>query len=192
MKTAIAYNNQTVFDLAIEKTGSIESVFSFLESNKALCLDLSIPAGYRISLPDKTINADVVDYFQRGGLHVISGIGQEIVLSDEDMSCIKQTLQYNLSAGPKSFPAVRLYNLSDHLTVQINYSGLSSAGVRIYIDQSLDGINFSVIPEGESILDPLVGTHTYNIIGLSTKWVRARIEMEMACEGFIHEIFFYT
>lgn len=200
MKAVIANNDQTLFDLSIQTTGSIEGVFDLLEANADLRLDLAVPSGTRVFLSGVVRDNKITDYYSRNALKPVSGLGEDVQLSDEDLTMITQNLDYDLVNGDHEFPAVRLFNLRDRLTVQINYTGIADGGtpadppndwhnkVRFYIDQSLDGINFSHVPRSQIYLDPDVETHTYNIIGLLTNYVRACVQLVDPSQGIIHQV----
>lgn len=188
MKQITTYNDQTVFDIAIQEMGSVEGVFELIDMNPELKLDLSFPAGMIVTIPKTVINAQVVDYYSRNNIKPVSGAGEEITLSDEDMTMITQDLEYDLINGDIEFPRVKLSNLREQLTVQIVYDGVTSSRVHLILDQSLDGENFSHVPESDFILNPLAPTHTYNVLGLLTNYVRACVHVEEPSEGIIHKI----
>jgi hypothetical protein len=200
MKSVQANTNQTLFDIALRETGSIEGVFDLLEANSQLRLDLAVPTGTKVMLPGPGAYGKVIDYYSRNSIKPVSGLGEDVQLSDEDLTMIIQNLDYNLVNGDHEFDRVRLFNLRDRLTVQINYSGIGDGDpdqdpprdwhekVKIFIDQSLDGINFSHVPRSQIYLDPDVETHTYNIIGLLTNYVRACVQLVDPSVGIIHQI----
>ena len=184
----------------MQEMGSIDGVFDLLEVNDGLVLDLDIPAGHKVNLTGNIIHRPTVDYYLRNGIKPVSGLGEEVQLSDEDLTMTTQNLEYDLVNGDHEFPSVRLFNLRDRLTVQINYSDIADGGipedpprdwhdmVGIYLDQSLDGINFSHVPRSQVFLDPDAQTHTYNIIGLLTNYVRACVQLVEPSQGIIHQI----
>lgn len=199
MESVTAQSGQTVFDIALQEMGSIAGVFDLLEANPELQLDLAVPEGTRINKPDLVVNNLVAEYYSRNVINPVSGMGEEVQLSEKDLIMVIQNLEYDLVNGDREFNRVRLYNLRERLTVQINYSGIGeqvfsgtpsdwSQKVRIYIDQSLDGINFSHVPRSMVYLDPTVETHTYNIIGLLTNYVRACVYLDAPSIGIIHQI----
>lgn len=200
MRSVPANNNQTLFDLSIQELGSVDGVFDLLEANTELQLDLAVPSGTKVYIPALAMDSRVADYYSRNGIKPVSGLGEEVQLSDEDLTMITQNLEYDLVNGDHEFPSLRLFNLRDRLTVQINYSDIADGGipedpprdwhdmVGIYIDQSLDGINFSHVPRSQVFLDPDAQTHTYNIIGLLTNYVRACVQLVEPSQGIIHQI----
>jgi len=131
MKTIIALSGQTLFDIALQEMGSIEGVFDILDANAFLRLDMAIASGTKVLVPDKIINSAVLDYYTRNNIKPVSGIGEEISITQQDMIQIKQVVDYDLADGDNSFEGVRLANLGDELSVQINYADL--AGMWAYM-----------------------------------------------------------
>ena len=193
MKTIIAQSGQTPFDIAIEHLGGIDTVFELLDANPGLRLDLSIPAGTVVVIPaGAAVNKMVAEYFASNNLHPVSGIGEEAVITQDDMNNIKQDLNYDLSQGDKQFDRVQLFFLRDLLSVQISYSNLSADTVVFSIDQSLDGESWSEVPYCSFILNPLTDNHTFNIVGILTNFVRGHIQTPDATTGTINHIIFKT
>lgn len=190
MKTIIAESDQTIADIALQEMGDVAGEFEILDLNPYLRLDMSIPAGTKVLVPDKIINAQVVDYYTRNSIKPASGLGEEIELNLEDMTFITQKLEYDLSGGDKEFDGIRLWNLEDKLTVQVNYTGITSSLVSIALSQSLDGLSYSPVPGGEYTLDPAAPSHTFNVIALQTNYVRAEVVLQEASGGTINTIIF--
>ena len=186
MKTVIALQDQTLFDIALQEMGSIEGVFDILAANAFLRLDMAIAAGTNILVPKTVINASVVDYYQRNNIRPVSGLGEEISISQDNMIQIKQIVAYDTAGGNKSFDGVRLANLGDELSVQINYTALTGT-VTVYVEQSLDGVAFSPIANALVQLDGSKTTHTFNISGLVTDFTRILLEA-IGATGTIDEI----
>jgi len=194
MRTITAQSGQTIFDIALQAMGDIAGAFDILALNAFLRLDMAVPAGTIVFIPDTITNPQVVDYYQRNGIIPTSGLGEEVTLNSEDMINIIQTLNYDLSSGQATFEGVRLWNLKDTLTVQVNYSytnGLPDlpTGLTFYLEQSLDGVNYSSIESAN--LDKALNTYTFNIENLQTNFVRGRIGFSIGT-GSIHEIIFRT
>ena len=192
MKTIIAENGQTIFDIAMQEMGSIEGVFDILENNAFLRLDMAIAAGTRVLVPDKVINSGVVDYYTRNNIKPASGLGEEININQNDMINITQNVAYDLSAGNKSFDGVRLANLGNILTVQIDYTGIAAQDIHVYVEQSLDGVDYSAVTGANQVLDSAKPSHTFNITGLLTNFCRVRVEVVSAGDGTIDEIIWRT
>jgi hypothetical protein len=192
MKTTTALSGQTLFDIAIQELGGIESVFSLLDINPGLQLDLSIPAGTVVNVPDAMVNKRIAAYFAENNLRPVSGMGDESVITQDDMNNIKQDVNYDLSQGAKEFDRVQLFFLRDLLSVQIAYSGLSTGTVVFSIDQSLDGENWSEVPYCSYVLDPTKEVHTFNIVGILTNFVRGHLQTPDATTGTINHIIWKT
>lgn len=188
MKTITAEANQTVYDLAIQEMGSVEGVFEIIQANAFLRLDMSIPAGTKIFVPDTVIDADVVDYLSRNGIHPASGLGEEMELNLNDMVRIIQTTAYDLVSGNKTFEGKRLYNLRETLSVQVNFTGVSLAATA-YVEQSLDGISYDPIAGASQAIPTGSGSITFNLDGLVTDYCRVRIEVGGATTGSIDSIY---
>lgn len=174
MKTITALDKQTIWDLAIQEMGSVEGAFLILAENAFLRLDMSIPAGTKVLVPDTVLNADVVDYLSRNGYKPASGLGEDVDLTGIDMIDIIQIVNYKLAAN-NAFEGTRLWNLQGDLTVQLNFQGLSDT-VHIYIEQSLDGINYTAIPNGSTVIDNPDTTVSLNLHDLLTNYCRVRVE----------------
>jgi len=196
MKSIIAQSGQTLFDTALQAMGDVSGVFDILALNAYLRLDMAIPAGTVVFVPDAVINAQVVDYYERNGIVPVSGLGEEVTLNIEDMINIKQSLDYLVSLGPKSFDPVRLWNLKDVLTLQVNYSNLEGTpteagqGAHISLEQSLDGTNFSPIAGATVLLDVSLSSYTFNLTNLQTNFVRARLALDIQMTGIINNIIY--
>lgn len=200
MESVTAHSGQTVFDIALREMGSIAGVFDLLEANPELQLDLAVPAGTKVKKPAIVVNSLVAGYYARNAVSPVSGMGEEVQLTDKDIIMVTQNLGYDLADGDCEFGRVRLYNLRERLTVQVNYTGIGdgdlshdppldwSQKVLLSIDQSLDGANFSAVPWSNVYLSPSVGTHTYNIIGLLTNYVRACVCLDGPSKGIINQI----
>jgi hypothetical protein len=190
MTIVISQANQTVWDIALQSLGSVEGIFNILAANAFLRIDYTLPAGVRILIPDGlVIKPDVVDYYVRNNIYPATGDGHFAIIDPQNMVEIIQNTAYNLTGGNVSFPGERLYNLQDLLTVQINFSNISLAATA-YVEQSLDGINFTPI-SGASQAIPIItgsGSITFNLDGLLTDYCRVRIAVAGATTGTIDEI----
>ncbi|MDP2723212.1 MAG: hypothetical protein Q8O72_10675 [Bacteroidales bacterium] len=176
MSNVTAYSRQSVFDIAIQEFGSIEAVFDLLVANPGLAFDSMIASGTTLKITPAILYKDVVDFYQKYALKPATGdIAGLIEYTKSDGGMITKTYNYDLANGNNTFDGVRLYNLSDNLTIQINYIAINT-GVVVYIDSSLDGINYSPIPDASYTLDASLMTHQFLIIGLTTAYVRLRVE----------------
>ena len=190
MKTIIAQNNQTLFDIALQEMGDIGGVFDILDVNPYLRLDMSIPAGTKVLVPDTVINPQVTDYLSRNGVKPASGLGEEVILNLPDMTKIVQKLAYDLSGGNKAFEGIRLWNLKDKVTVQVNYTSVSNTLVNIILEESLDGINYSDIIGAFFTINQAAPSHTFNMLGIQTNYIRLRVSLGGATTGTIDEVIF--
>jgi len=189
MKEIIAESGQTVFDIATQEMGSVQGVFDILDANAFLRIDQSIPAGTVVLVPDTVINAGIVDYYTRNNIKPVSGLGEEITLNQEEMINITQDVAYDLSDGNTSFDGVRLANMGDELSVQINYTDLDG-DVIVYVEQSLDGTNFSAIEQANYHLVEGDTVHTFNINALVTNFARIRVEISGSATGTVDTIIY--
>lgn len=189
---AIAQNGQTLIDMAVQYTGGIDSVFDILDSNPLLVMDMSIAGGTVVIIPDRVINKAVVQYYADNDIVPMSGLGEDQVITQNDMNTIKQDTNYSLAGGDKEFDRVQLYFLRDLLTVQVRYTGVTADTVEFAVDQSLDGENWSQIPYCSYTLDKTKDTHTFNIVGIVTGFVRGHIRVPDASAGTIDHITFMT
>lgn len=192
MKTITSQSGQTLFDLSIQELGGIEAVFDLLDANEQLQLDLSVPAGTRVVIPSYFVNKRIAEHFLSNNISPVSGIGEEAVITHDDMNNIKQDLNYNLALGDKEFDRIQLFFLRDILSVQIAYASLSGDDVVFSIDQSLDGENWSEIPYCSYVLDPAKDTHIFNIVGILTNFVRGHIVNPSNATGTINHIIWKT
>jgi len=175
MKTITAQTGQTICDIALQEMGDVSRSFDILAINPYLRLDMSIPAGAIVFVPETVINSQVVDYYIRGGIKPVSGLGEEISLNIPDMTYITQKLDYDLAGGDKEFEGIRLWNLSGKVTIQINYHGITAENIRVAIQQSLDGISYDTIYRGEYLLIPTLPSHVFNVLHLKTNYVRVEV-----------------
>ena len=74
MRSVISKPGQSIWDIAIRYMGGVESVFTILELNPSLSVDLTIPNETEIFLPDKADNQRVVDYYELNNIQPSTGI----------------------------------------------------------------------------------------------------------------------
>lgn len=192
MQKVTAKSGQTVIDLAMQYLGGIDLVFEILDANESLVLDQSIPAGTIVYLPEKKVNKAVAAYYADNDIVPVSGLGEDMTIIENDMNTVQQDVNYNLAGGDREFDRVQLFFLRDLLTVQVRYSDLDKANVVFAIDQSLDGQNWTEVPYCTFTLDPLKDTHTFNIVGILTNFVRGHIRTPESTTGTIDHIIFKT
>jgi len=160
--------------------------------NPGLELDLSVPTGYKVAIPDFVLNARVVDYYKNNSIKPVSGLDDDVIITQNDLNTMKQDFDYDLDAGSMEFPKVKLDFLHDNLTVQIAYEGITADTVVASIDQSLDGENWTSIPYVNQILDRTKTVFTFNIIGLLTDYARLHIEVPDSSSGTIKSVIWKT
>ena len=192
MKTIKATVDQTLFDIAIQETGSIETVFDILDLNPGMVLDCALQASTVVYVPDTIMDPKVVDYFTFNNIKPVSSIGADQVITQNDLNNMKQDFDYDLSGGDHQFAGVRLFFLHDQLSVQIVYNGITADTVVVSVDQSLDGVNWTTIPYVNQVLDKTKPAHTFNIIGLLTDYVRLHVEVPDASDGVINSVTWKT
>jgi len=186
MKYVLAKRDQTLWDIAVQEIGDVSVAFQLADLNPLLQLDMAIPTGYKVHLPETIVKPHIVDYFKVNKIYPVSGLGEEVEINNDDMAIVRQLVNYDLSGGDHEFPKVRL--LRDRFTVQANYSGISSRSVKIYIDQSNDGEAWSQAPLAQYTLNPDCPNHMYNYIGLNATFARIRIHLSEVSSGKIDEI----
>ena len=192
MKKIKAVSGQTLFDIAIQEQGSIEGIFDILDLNPGMLLDKALHAETIVFIPDSIIDPKVVDYLALNNIKPVSSIGEEQIITQDDMNNITQDLNYNIAGGEKEFPGVRLFFLHDMLTVQIAYSDITADTVVVSVDQSLDGVHWTTIPYVSQVLDKTEQAHTFNIVGLLTDFVRIHITTPDFSEGTLISVTWKT
>jgi len=63
---------QSVFDIALQYHGSIESVFDITKANN-LSIDEAVPGNLLLTMSDKPINRMIVDYYKENGIKPSTG-----------------------------------------------------------------------------------------------------------------------
>lgn len=181
--------NQTIWDIALQHTGTIDSVFAILEANAFLRPDITLPEGLKLLIPDTEINRQIKQYIQNNNIIPASGdMYPDSQINPEDMIQIVQKLNYEFSSGPGPMPAVRLSNLKGDVTIQINYDRIETTNNTIYLEHSLDGLHFVQIPETEILLQPEQKTHIYTL-NILTNYIRIVLNNESS-QGILNEIIY--
>jgi hypothetical protein len=192
MKIVKAESGQTIWDIALQEIGSVEAVFDILDVNPDLQLDQTIPVAYPVRIPSSVISPRVVDYYLKNKTKPVSGLDYEAIVTQNDMNTQKQDLDYSLAGGDHMFASVRLFFLHDMLSVQIVYEDIDTDTVVVSVDQSLDGVNWSMIPFASQVLDKDKPNHTFNIVGLLTDFVRLHVEVPDASTGTLKSVTWKT
>jgi len=190
MKIITAQANQTVFDIALQETGSYDGVFEILKANAFLRIDMALEAGQIVFVPDTVIKPNVVDYFTRNNIKPVTGLGETISLTPDEMINIKQTLAYNLTAGNHVFDGTWIANMGDKITIQVNYHDIVSDTIMISLEQSLDGIAFAGIDNANAFLDKNAQVLTFNLQDLLTNYIRLRVTCANNTVGVLDNVIF--
>jgi len=189
MNNTTTYRYQSVFDLAIQEYGSIEGVFELMAANPSLELDSDIESGSIVKLEGDVSSYPVVEQYNKYSIAPATGnIDGLLAYCENDGGMITKTYNYPLTSGDKTFDGIRLYNLNKDCTIQINYSDIDADDVRVEIETSLDGVNFSSLLEATWLLDKTRPSHTFKILGLVTSYVRVKLTVGSATTGTIDKV----
>ena len=188
MNNVKTYKDQSVFDIAIQEYGSIEGVFDLLKNNPGLEFDSDIESGTALNTSGTIIDQSVVDYYKKNNIKPATGDIEGLPEYKEDEKMITKTYNYDLAGGDITFEGIRLYNLNKDLTVQINYSDIVATNVKVYIESSLDGVNYAAIPYCDYTLHYDEDSHTFYIYDIITSYIRLRVEVGDAVVGTIDGI----
>jgi len=74
MRTVVALQGQTLFDIALEYMGTAEAVFTLLELNPTLRPDRELDSGEVVSMPDDPAKPLVVAYYFANDIHPLGHI----------------------------------------------------------------------------------------------------------------------
>ena len=74
MRSIITKNGQSVWDVAIQHMGNVETVFDILKLNTGIRTDETIETGTEIFLPDTADKQRVVDYYALNNLNPSTSI----------------------------------------------------------------------------------------------------------------------
>jgi hypothetical protein len=188
MSKTTTYADQSVFDIALQATGSVEGVFDLLKANTGLQLDSHIAPGTILQLPGEAVKQEIVDYYAKNNIKPATGniAGLPEYMKEEEM--IKVQYNYDLTGGSKALEGVRLYNLNGNMTVQINYEALNADDVSVSLEMSLDGFNYSAIPEASYQLDKSLQSHSFIFYGFWTSYIRLKVDVGSANAGKITDM----
>ena len=106
------------------------------------------------------------------------------------MGLITQQPNYSIAGGNTLFPAVQLEDAA--AAIQIQYSGINSADVELYLEQSIDNANFNAVPGSNVILDQTKPSHLFNLTGKRGLFIRVGMNAGTATAGVIDTILFLT
>jgi hypothetical protein len=71
--------NQSILDIALCNTGSLESLFDILHLNNMLSLDLQ--EGVELKLPN-VVNSKIVDYYKTNNIQFATGVSDDFYQGD--------------------------------------------------------------------------------------------------------------
>jgi hypothetical protein len=71
--TITALNNQSLFDLAVQCTGSIENTFLIAQANNLSITDLLVSGSQLVIPAEVIVNSDIKNYFDKNKIHPATG-----------------------------------------------------------------------------------------------------------------------
>jgi len=75
MRQVIVQQGQTIVDIALQEYGSVEGLFALLEANQTLDLDSQLEPGQKVLVREEdVVNSDIVNYYQRNNISVVSSL----------------------------------------------------------------------------------------------------------------------
>ena len=169
MKTITSLTGQTLYDIALQEMGSAEGVFDILELNPLLRLDIAIPTGTNVFVPDTVIKPAVVDYYTRNGIHPVSDNGAEVVYIEKNADIV-QIVGYSVSNGTVNLNGIGPFNVNNIKGVVIDYS--LDIDTPCFLQSSDDGSTWTDIPDTDETLSTSLSTHTYILIGIDSTYIR--------------------
>lgn len=104
---------------------------------------------------------------------------------------------YDLSGGAKSFDKIAVPQ-GENVTIQVTYSDVDQADMKLKVEQSLDGLNFDDISDAngdplEITVDNTNASLTLSAVDLNTSWVRLTIsDIGTVSTGTIDSINYLT
>jgi len=89
MRQITALDQQTVFDIALQESGSAEAVFDILADNSSLTLSSELTSGQQLIINQATVDQSIVDNYTANSRKPGNGIGMVIqVLGTADGKAI--------------------------------------------------------------------------------------------------------
>jgi hypothetical protein len=104
------------------------------------------------------------------------------------MGLTTQKPNYSIAGGDTLFQAVQLEEAA--AAIQIQYSGINSADVELYLEQSIDNVNFNAVPGSNVILDQTKPSHLFNLTGKKGLFIRVGLKAGTATAGIIDTILY--
>jgi hypothetical protein len=102
------------------------------------------------------------------------------------MGLITQKPNYSIAGGDTTFEAVQLEEAA--AVVQALYSGIDSADVQLYLEQSPDGSNWNAVSASAVVLDNNKPSHLFNINLKRGLFIRVGVLQGTATAGTIDSI----
>jgi hypothetical protein len=179
MRTIVSVAGQTVFDVAVQEMGSPEGVWDILELNPLLRMDILIPVGTTVYLPDTVIKPAMVDYYDRNELKPVSDSGAEVVYIEKNADII-QLVDYGVSGGTAYFNGIGSFLLNPIKSVIVEYSLDQDYGTPIpcWLEKSTDGSTWSKIDGTDAVLALEDSLYTYELTDVEATFIRFCIETE--------------
>ncbi|MEI6899247.1 MAG: hypothetical protein WCL00_05175 [Bacteroidota bacterium] len=169
MKTIVSLTGQTLYDIALQEMGSAEGVFDILELNPLLRLDIAIPTGTNVFVPDTVIKPAVVDYYTRNSIHPVSDNGAEVVYIEKNADII-QIVGYSVSNGTVSLNGIGPFDINNIKGVIIDYS--LDLNTPCFLQGSDDGSTWTDIPDTDVMLSTSASIHAYTLTGIESAYIR--------------------
>lgn len=192
MKTIESLTGQTLFDIAIQEMGSPEGVWDILELNPELRIDIVIPTGTTVYVPDTLIKPAVVDYYTRNGIKPVSNSGDGVVYIPVNTD-IEQIVDYSVQNGPTYFDGVGPFDLNHVKKVRIDYNLSPDLVVNCQLYGSNNGSSWDEISNTQRPLDPWDNACIYDLVDCEYKYVRVYIDTEaVESGGTINKITYTT
>lgn len=97
------------------------------------------------------------------------------------MSVIDKIRRKVMLEGPETVnsnwvsPDVSIDDRQDEFSISFLYNSGTSVNMTIWLQLSVDGVNFSDVPESDQIIVDNSGSHIYDINGSGTQFARIRI-----------------
>lgn len=74
-------------------------------------------------------------------------------------------------------PAIDIDNREDDFAVEVSYENGSNVDMKLFLEVSLDGSNFSTITESQQTISDPSGTHIWDVSGSGVSFLRVKIEV---------------
>lgn len=74
-------------------------------------------------------------------------------------------------------PAIDIDNREDDFAVQLEYDNGNTVDMSLFLEVSLDGVNFSSILESEQVITDPSGSHIWDVSGSGVTYLRVKVEV---------------